>query len=174
MTEKTMKKRLLECAFIIIVTTALGWSGLWGQTLAGITPTSGVASQPVTMVLTGSGTNFTTATGCYLRNNTQSTYTIPATTFFASTNNVLTANFLLPPNAIIGSYDICSDGHFQPLLNAFQVAIGPGSSYGLISGKVIRDNNQNCIHDLGDAVYVGKIVTVQPGPYYITTGSQGE
>jgi PKD domain/Secretion system C-terminal sorting domain len=144
----------------------------WGQNITSVNPNTTTAGQNITLVITGSNTNFTAATGFQLRHGTQGT-TYQSTNYAISSNTQATADFTIPPNATLGSYGMINYNG-QIFNNALTVGVGPGSNYGLVSGKLILDNNSNCTEDLGDVAVAGGIITLSPGPLYITTGPQGD
>jgi uncharacterized repeat protein (TIGR01451 family) len=43
----------------------------------------------------------------------------------------------------------------------------------VISGKVYRDDNSNCIQDSGEPGIFNRVLRVGPGPYYVTTDTAG-
>ncbi len=143
-----------------------------GQNITSVNPNTTTAGQNITLVITGSNTNFTTATGFFLRHSTQPT-NYSSTGYTVISNTQATADFTIPPNAPLGSYGMNIFG--GPIFNnALTVGVGPGSNYGLVSGKLIYDNNSNCTEDLGDVALAGEIITLSPGPLYITTGPLGD
>jgi PKD repeat protein len=167
--------RIPALAALLLMLLMVGTLGnVQGQTIQSVNPTSTTAGQSITMIITGTNTNFTTVTGVWLRHSTQSATVYQGSNFNATTATNSTVNFTIPPNAPLGNYHLQTYGGFPSYTNALNVGVGPGSNYGLVSGKVIFDNNANCVEDLGDSPHVGGIVTLMPGPIYITTGAQGD
>ncbi len=163
--------RLAALALLILCTIA---GTAYGQTITSTNPNSTTAGQSITMVITGAGTNFTTVTGVYLRHSTQTATVYTGLNWNASSTTSATADFTIPPNAPLGTYRLSSYGGFVTYNFALTVGVGPGSNYGLVSGKVIIDNNSNCIEDVGDQAVSNAIITLMPGPIYITAGAQGD
>ncbi len=145
----------------------------FGQTIQSTNPNTVVGGATITMIITGANTNFTTVTGIYLKNNTTGLQFLPLNFSVGSATNMV-ADFTIPPNASLGMYRLEGYGHFSAFPNALNVTLGPGSAFGQVSGKVITDNNSNCVEDIGDAPIANAIITLTPGPYYITTGTQGD
>jgi uncharacterized repeat protein (TIGR01451 family) len=144
-----------------------------GQILTSLSPTGSASGQQVTMILTGSGTNFMVATGCYLQSSVQPNYAIIADTWSPNNFTHAIAHFILPPNAPLGQYTLRSQGYLYPPYRNFTMSIGPNSNYGLISGKLIDDGNQNCFQDGNDEGIGSRIVTFMPGPFYASSDQNG-
>lgn len=163
--------RLLHNLCLLLLACILLPAAAWSQSIQSVNPTSTTAGQNITMIVTGSNTNFQTVTGIFLRNG--GTVYQGSNINISSTTN-LTVDFAIPPNATLGNYSLNTYGQFATYPNALNVGVGPGSAYGLVSGKVILDNNANCTEDTGDNAVSGRIVTLTPGPIYLTTGANGD
>jgi uncharacterized repeat protein (TIGR01451 family) len=145
----------------------------FAQTITSVNPTTTTAGQSISMIVTGTNTNFTAVTGMYLRHSTQTGTVYIGTNYQANSATNASIDFTIPPNAPLGNYNL-SNWTNPTFTNALNVAPGPGSNYGLVSGKVILDNNSNCVEDGGDIAVAGAIISIQPGPHYATTGTQGD
>lgn len=147
---------------------------LTAQIITGVNPNAADAGQTVNVIITGSNTNFTTATGAHIY---RQGWDIHAASFTANSNTNMTATFNIPPNAQLGLYDLQVHGAFISA-NAFSVQASQTGSYGYISGKVIHETGTpNCIWDGSDGPIPNKIVEILPGPYYVNadpvTGEYG-
>ncbi len=168
----SIKLRLSFLRLLAFVFFASSFFVSYGQgTVAGISPATTTIPTSLNLVITGSGTNFTAATGFRLE-HTGSSQFYNATSFNAPGPTTATAAFSLPPNAPLGTYTLISY-LAPPLVGALTINPGPGSNYGLVSGKYIFDNNNNCIQDVGDSTVAGKLITFMPGPFYCTTDANG-
>ncbi|MEY3442629.1 MAG: hypothetical protein RLZZ519_910 [Bacteroidota bacterium] len=146
----------------------------YGQTIQNVNPSTTTAGQSITMIITGNNTNFTTVTGTWLRHQVQSGTIYQGLNYTPNSSTNATVNFNIPPNAPLGNYRLESYGGFPNYNNALNVGVGPGSNYGYISGKVISDANSNCVENVGEDPFSNTIITLTPGPYYLTTGPQGD
>ena len=156
----SLRLRLPRLGFAaLLLLLVMGHSPCHAQTISSVNPNSTTAGQNITMIIGGSGTNFLAATGCYLQHSTTGTLYY-GTAFIANSPTNATVNFTLPPNASFGFYTLSGYNNFTTLNNALNVAPGPGSPYGFVSGKVIVDNNSNCIENVGiDNPDQGTVVT---------------
>lgn len=179
--QKFMKKRIpttnRSACRVLLLSLLLTWAtclSMRAQTIQNVNPTTTVAGQNITMIITGNNTNFNSVTGLWLRHSVQTGTVYQGLNFNATSPTNSTVNFTIPPNAPLGNYNLQTYGQFATFTNALNVGVGPGSNYGQVSGKVILDNNSNCTEDVGDVPVAGQIITISPGPYYATTGTQGD
>ncbi len=166
-----MKKQTTLVFFIACLVLV---SSTFGQTIQNVNPSTTTAGQSITMIITGNNTNFATVTGAWLRHQVQTGTVYQGLNFTPNNATNATVNFNIPPNAPLGNYRLETYGGFFNFFNALNVGVGPGSNYGYISGKVISDVNSNCIENVGEEPYENTIITLTPGPYYLTTGPQGD
>lgn len=169
-----MRGMAATCLTFLLLCLCISPTKGFGQSIQSVNPNTTTAGQQVTMVITGSGTNFTTVTGVFLRHSIQSGTVYQGNNFNATTTTNATVDFTIPPNAPLGNYTLSSYGNFNPFSSALNVGVGPGSNYGLVSGKVILDNNGNCVEDVGDVPSNGAVITLTPGPIYLSTDAQGD
>ncbi len=136
-------------------------------------PDSAVVGQVLTVSIMGQGTNFTSATSTSLQFGPNS---IVASSFHASSNTNLTASFLIPPNSILGDWDVVVSGLPNPvvLASGFTIMAGiPNGNYGRVFGSIYEDVNLNCIKDVGEPVAPYRAITVAPGPFHTMTDVNG-
>ncbi|MCB9231490.1 MAG: PKD domain-containing protein [Bacteroidia bacterium] len=145
----------------------------FAQTITGITPNNANMGASLNVTISGSGTNFTSATGVELK---KGNIKIPASSINALNNTTLLASFNLPVGpTIFGDYAVNAYSLAPLSGNLFTInPTGGGQSYGFLVGNVFRDNNTNCIMDAGDVPMNNKVVTISPGGYTATTNSNGD
>lgn len=167
--------RLRNCLMIMLwlVLGGIVGSGIRAQYLTNLSPPNGTTGQQFTLILTGSGTNFTVATGCELRSVNQPNYAVAADIWSPSNATHAVAHFSFPPNAVLGDYQLTSIGYLNPPYRIFHLSQGTNTSYGKVKGKIIVDLNQNCVEDGNDLPLSSRIVSLWPGSIHFSTDAQG-
>ncbi|MBP8073961.1 MAG: hypothetical protein KAY96_04340, partial [Bacteroidia bacterium] len=143
------------------------------QVINSCTPNSAVTGQVLTVSIMGQGTNFTSATNTSLRFGQNS---INATAFNANSNTQITATFVIPPNTLLGNWDVVVDGNpnLVTLPAGFTIGIGsPNGNYGRVMGSIYRDDNVDCIKNVGEPGTAYRSVTITPGPFQTLTDANG-
>lgn len=158
--------------FLIAVALAFGSAyGLNAQSIQSTNPNSTTAGQSITMVITGTGTNFAAVTSFRLMSANGTVVNPISYTINSSTS--ATANFSIAPNAQLGNYRLQSF-QYPDYFNALNVGVGPGSSYGWVAGRVVHDQTNDCIYTSGTDIPVnGAVVTLSPGGHTLTTSADG-
>ena len=112
----------LALFFLVLFTLSVKAQG----TIVGINPSSTTIPQTLSLVVTGSGTNFTGATSFRLKyTGSGQFYDANAFTVLGPTSVI--AEFSLPPNAPLGTYSLLSY-LTPPLIGGLTVNPGPGSN----------------------------------------------
>ena len=104
--------------------------------ISSITPSAAIQGQSLTVTITGQNTNFTTVSGSGTINNVSSIYlsqgstTINATSFSATSATNVSANFTIPSNASLGSWNVNVMpiiGSLMTLTNGFVITSMPAA-----------------------------------------------
>jgi hypothetical protein len=137
-------------------------------------PDSAVVGQALTVSIIGQGTNFTGATSTYLRSGQN--YIYPSN-FSVVSSNLLLANYVIPPNSLLGQWDahIWANSIDYALPAGFLIQAGiPNGNYGRVTGKIYTDNNLDCNWNVGEAPVPWRAVTITPGPFQAMADINGD
>ncbi|MBL0018254.1 MAG: PKD domain-containing protein [Bacteroidetes bacterium] len=163
----------MKSSFLLLLGVLCIFISMQAQVINSCTPNSAVTGQVLTVSIMGQGTNFTSATNTSLRFGQNS---INATAFNANSNTQITATFVIPPNTLLGNWDVVVDGNpnLVTLPAGFTIGIGsPNGNYGRVMGSIYRDDNVDCIKNVGEPGTAYRSVTITPGPFQTLTDANG-
>lgn len=148
---------------------------LQAQIVTTCSPSTSTPGSNVTVSLSGTNINFNSATSYAVElrapNGTVLTSGLP--TVFSAT--ALTADFNIPSNAQLGSYDVRVQSTvptWSPGL--FSIIAGAPNSVGSVSGHVYFDENTNCVQDAAEQDKEGCMLIFLPGPSFAMTDANGD
>lgn len=166
-----MRTRIRILLFSLAVLMGLCGSQAWAQTIQGTNPNTCTAGQSISMVITGSNTTFTAVTSFRLMSSNGQV--VNPTSYTINSNTSATANFSISPNAPLGAYRLQSF-QYPDYFNALNVGVGQGSNYGWVSGRVVHDQDNNCVYTNGlDNPVNAAVVILNPGGHLLTTDADG-
>lgn len=167
--------RPIPIRYCLLCLLMLGGITVFGQgSVVSVAPNTGYPGQTVTLIITGTGTDFTTASEAGI-------YRAFPDWYRGAGNGLqteITPTFTIPISAPTGPYTVDVKGNWPfvspiPLANGFNVLDISGNA-GRIRGKVHREVNiPDCAFSVGDQLIDQAVVEVLPGPYYALTDNLG-
>lgn len=162
---KTFIASALFCCCLFLVARS--------QTIASCSPDSAVVGQSLTVSIIGQGVNFTNATGTYLKNGQSYLYPLA---FNVVSGTQITATYSIPPNTLLGYWDVVVGAlpANVSLPAGFWIGTGvPNGSYGRVNGVLYNDANLDCVKNVGEQGLSHRTITFTPGPYNVMTDANG-
>ncbi len=178
---------LLTASFFVPLTAAIGSYGMQVAnatglvpgvfrvtppgTIASCSPSSAPAGTSVNVTVTGSNTNFNSASP----NITLTPVVGPSifsTSFSVTSDTTLIANFAIPISATLGDYAMTVGQVTNPVPGVF--AVTGAAAVGTVQGKVFHDVMLDCNQGAGEPDLSNFIVQFVPGNYYATTDQNGD
>ncbi|MEM7036537.1 MAG: T9SS type A sorting domain-containing protein [Bacteroidota bacterium] len=167
-------------AYTLVTTNPSASWPVYVGTMNDVAPDTVMAGSTFSLLVTGTDTRFSSATGAWLAginqvfpDNMTGPYA-PATSIQVFSDTVMTANFTLPTNFLPGNYWYATGSALNQRIKTVRIEPGPGGPYAKLFGYIGEDLDNNCVFSPWfDSTSANRRIKIQPGNDFVIADVSG-